>query len=383
MAQARDYYDVLGVARGASAEEIKKAYRRLAMELHPDRNPDRADAEERFKELTVAYGVLSDPDKRAHYDRFGADGPSMGAGGFNPEDLFRGAQGVGLEDIFEAFFGGGLGGFAGASRGPRGGADLRYALEVEFEEAAFGAEVKLKLPRHEPCPVCHGAGAPADGIETCGTCRGGGRVVMSTGFIRLAQTCSACGGAGRRIVRPCGECRGAGRLRTERTVKVRVPPGVGDGTRLRLSGEGEAGDRGAPPGDLYVDISVKPHRTFRRDGADVHAPLPVGLAELVLGGTFTVATIHGEEPFELPAGTEPGAVFTLRGKGVARLNSRGKGDHHLHVTATLPARMGDEERALWAQLRAVEQARRSSGETASDEERSLFDKVKDLFGGDR
>ena len=381
MPASRDYYEILEVARTATADEIKKSYRRKAMELHPDRNPDRADAEEHFKELTAAYSVLSDADKRAHYDRFGTDGPAAGPGGFNPEDLFRGAASGGLEDIFESFFGSG---FGGRRSGPRQGADLRYQLEIDFEEAAFGTEVKLKIPRHESCPVCRGEGAAPEGIQTCSGCRGSGTIVMSTGFIRLAQTCPHCSGTGRRITTPCRECKGAGRLRTERSVKVRVPAGVNDGTRLRLSNEGEAGDRGAPPGDLYVDIGVRPHEIFRRDGADVHAPLAVSFADLVLGGDFSVTTIHGAEPFELPAGTEPGAVFSLRGKGVQKLNGRSRGDHHVHVVAAVPEAMGERERALWEELRQIETARRTArGESPPEDDRTLLDKVKDLFTGDR
>jgi molecular chaperone DnaJ len=373
----RDYYEILGVERDASAEDIKKAYRKLALELHPDRNPDRADAEERFKDLTRAYATLSDPQKRAHYDRFGADAAAGGAG-FNPEDLFRGGQFGGLEDIFEAFFGGR---FAGGPR-QRKGADLGYQLEVEFEDAAFGSEVKLQIPRREPCPVCRGEGAEPGGASTCTSCRGSGQIVMSTGFIRLAQTCPHCAGRGRRITKPCKECRGDGSVSSERQVKVRIPAGVDDGTRLRLSGEGEAGERGAPPGDLFVEISVRPHRLFRRDGADVHAPLEVSFAELVIGGRFELKTIHGPETFEVEPGTEPGAQFVLRGKGIQKLRGRGRGDHYIHIVARPPQRLSERERELWAELHKLERERRE-GAAGDDEERSLFDKVKDLFSGDR
>lgn len=385
MAKTNDFYEILGVAPTASLDEIKKAYRKKAMELHPDRNPDRADAEERFKELTAAYAVISDPDKRAHYDRYGDAGPAAGPAGFNPEDLFRGGQFGGLEDLFESFFGGSFSA-RGAGGGASQGANIGYELEIEFQEAAFGTEVKLRLPRQESCPVCRGEGAPADGITVCDGCRGSGTIVMSTGFLRLAQTCPRCAGRGKRITKPCSECRGEGRVRTERTVKVRVPPGVDDGTRLRLAGEGHGGTRGGPAGDLYVDISVKPHPQFKRDGADVHAPLRVAYADLVLGGTFTVQTIHGEESFDLPAATEPGAQFALRGKGVQKLSGRGKGDHVVHVTPEVPTRLSERERELWEQLRTIaaetRQERRSAG-TAEDDDRSLFDKVKDLFSGDR
>ncbi|MFN7965229.1 MAG: DnaJ C-terminal domain-containing protein [Acidobacteriota bacterium] len=300
---------------------------------------------------------------------------------YNRGLVFAARRPGGLEDIFEAFFGGG---FGGRRSGPRQGADLRYQLEIDFEEAAFGTEVKLKIPRHESCPVCRGDGAAPDGIQVCNGCRGSGTIVMSTGFIRLAQTCPHCSGVGKRITKPCSECSGTGRLRTERSVKVRVPAGVNDGTRLRLSNEGEAGDRGAPAGDLYVDIGVRPHPTFRRDGADVHAPLTVTFADLVLGGTFSVSTVHGDESFELPAGTEPGAVFGLRGKGVQKLNSRTRGDHHVHVIPEVPSQLDERERALWEELRKIEHERRAArGEFPPEDDRTLLDKVKDLFTGDR
>ncbi len=380
----RDYYEILGVSREATPEELKKAYRKRAMDLHPDRNPDRHDAEEQFKVLNQAYSVLSDPDKRARYDQFGEAGLGGAAGqgpfGADPSvfsDLFgQGGMG-GLEDLFASFFGPGVFGGAGGGRadGPRQGQDLRYQLDVDFRDAAFGTEVKLRVPRRETCPRCTGSGAQPGGLTTCRTCRGQGRVAARMGFMQIAQTCPHCQGRGRVVEKPCPDCSGAGRIQTERTVKVKIPAGVEDGTRLRVAGEGDGGANGGPAGNLYVDIQVRPHEKFQRDGADVHAVLELTFADLVLGGTFPAETLHGPEEVEVAAGTEPGAEVRLRGKGIPRLGRRGQGDHILHVLARPPKKLTSEERKLWEQLRALR-----TGEAA--EEKGLFDKVKDFLGGD-
>jgi molecular chaperone DnaJ len=382
-----DYYEVLGVSRDASAGDIKRAYRRLALELHPDRNPDRADAEEKFKELSEAYAVLSNPEKRARYDQFGhAAFGGASPGGFDPsifEEIFGAGAGAGspfggLDDLFESLFGAGMGRRAGGG-GARRGAGLRYRLEVGFEEAVFGTEVKIRVPRTETCATCAGQGAPPEGISTCSTCAGAGQVVSQMGFMRIAQTCPGCRGTGRQIETPCPDCSGAGRVQTERTVTVRVPPGVDDGTRLRIQGEGDGGARGGPPGDLYVDISVRPHERFTREGFDVHSEFELLLPELVLGTEREIEGLHGTESVQVPAGTDPGAVIRLKGRGVPRLGRRGHGDHLLHVVARPPRKLGSRERQLWQELLeiAAERARREQGENGG-----LFSRMKDFLGGD-
>ncbi len=380
----RDYYEVLGVPRTAGAEELKKAYRRRALEVHPDRNPADPHAEERFKELTEAYAVLGDPARRARYDSGGFDAVG-GAPGFDPsifEGIFGGQGFSSLDDLFEQFFGGGAPGSRGA--GPRRGDDLRYGLEIALEDAAAGTEIKLRLPRSEGCPKCEGTGAAPGGLATCATCHGRGSVVARVGFVQFAQTCPACGGRGRTIRKRCGECEGDGRIATERTVRVRIPPGVDDKTRVRVAGEGDGGTLGGPPGDLYVDIAVKPHAVFARDGADIHATLTVGFADLVLGGRFEVPTLHGPAPVEIEPRTAPGTAIVLRGRGVPRLGRSGRGDHVVHVTARPPKELEGRERELWDELHAIERARRTAAEAAEPEtDRNLFERVKDFLGGER
>lgn len=379
----QDYYDILGVARDVSPEDLKKAYRRKAMDLHPDRNPDRHDAEEQFKRLNEAYSVLADPKRRAIYDQYGPEGLSAtGGGGAGPfgadpsifSDVFGGAGAGGLEDLFAQFFGGSVFGGGGGGRGPRQGSDLRYELQIDFREAAFGTEVKLRIPRTESCGNCSGSGAEGGALSTCRTCRGAGRVAARMGFVQIAQPCPTCGGRGQTIDKPCHECRGAGRVQVERTVTVRVPAGVDDGTRLRVAGEGDGGALGGPPGDLYVDIGVRPDPKLVRNGADVHSELVVSFADLVLGGSFSVETLHGEESVEVPAGSEYGTELKLRGKGIARLGRRGHGDHVLHVVARTPKKLSAEQRAAWEAVRA--------GTKPEAEEKGLFDRVKDFISGE-
>ncbi|RMG45264.1 MAG: molecular chaperone DnaJ [Acidobacteria bacterium] len=383
MSGKRDYYEILGVARDATPEEIKKAYRRRALELHPDRNPDRKDAEERFKELSEAYAVLSDPEKRARYDRYGHAG--LGQGPTIDPDMFRDVFGSfgfgGLEDIFAEFFGG----MGSARRGPRAraGADLRYRLEIDFEEAAFGTEVKIRVPRSESCPRCRGTGAAAGGIVSCPTCGGAGRIAIRHGFMQVVRTCPNCRGEGQTVRRPCGECGGEGRITAERTVSVRVPPGVDTGTRLRVAGEGEGGEWGGPPGDLYVDIEVRPHERFRRRGADVLDEVEVSFADLVLGCTLEVPTVHGPREVTVEPGTEPGTTIRLRGEGLPRLDRRGRGDHVVRLAARPPRELTAEERRLWERLREIERER-SGGDRRRPRsgDRGLFEKMKDLLSGD-
>jgi molecular chaperone DnaJ len=380
----RDYYEVLGVPRSAAAEDLKKAYRRRALEVHPDRNPGDPHAEERFKELTEAYAVLGDPGRRARYDAGGFDAVS-GAPGFDPsifEGIFGGQGFSSLDDLFEQFFGGGAPGARGA--GPRRGDDLRYALEIPLEEAAAGTEVKLRLPRAESCPKCEGSGAAPGGLVHCATCHGRGSVVARVGFVQFAQGCPACGGRGRTVRKRCAECGGDGRISTERTVRVRIPAGVDDKTRVRVAGEGDGGYLGGPPGDLFVDIRVQPHASFSRDGVDIHATLTVGFADLVLGGSFEVPTLHGPETVEIAPRTAPGTPLVLRGRGVPRLGRGGRGDHIVHVTARPPQAMEPRERELWQELRALESERRAAAaESGEPADRNLFERVKDFLGGER
>lgn len=368
---------MLGVPKDASPEDIKKAYRKLAMELHPDRNPDRADAEERFKELSAAYAVLGNPEKRARYDSGVEDGAA--GVGFDPgmfEEIFGSfGFGGGFEDLFSSLFGGG----GGRSRsGPRRGADLRYPLEIAFEEAVFGTEARIRIPKSETCSGCQGSGAAPGGIVSCESCRGSGQTVYRHGFLQVARPCGACGGAGRVIRERCATCAGEGRRRTERTVTVKVPPGVDNGIRLRLAGEGDGGVLGGPPGDLFVDIGVKNHPQFVRDNADIHADLEVNLSDLVLGGTFSVATIHGPSQVDLAPGTAPGSTITLKGQGAPKLGRSTRGHHILHVVPRMPRKLSARERELWEGLRAAESGR----EAAKGSEKNLFDRVKDLLGGD-
>lgn len=371
--------------RGAAQEEIKRAYRRRALEVHPDRNAGDPHAEERFKELTEAYSVLGDPSRRARYDAGGFDAVRGGPGGFDPsifEGIFGGQGFSSLDDLFAQFFGGAMGGARAA--GPRRGADLRYALELGLEEAAGGTEVKIRIPRTEACPRCEGSGAAPGGLATCATCHGRGSVATRVGFVQFAQTCPSCGGRGRSIRVPCSECRGEARIATERTVAVRIPPGVDDGTRVRVAGEGDGGHLGGPPGDLYVDISLRPHAEFARDGANIHATLAVGFPDLVLGGSFEVPTLHGPARVEIEPQTPPGATIILRGRGVPRLGRSGRGDHVVHVTGRPPGRFEERERALWEELQEIEKQRREeAGESPPSEDRNLFERVRDFLGGDR
>lgn len=355
MAAKRDYYEVLGVARDASAQEIKKAYRRLAVKYHPDRNPDDKEAEERFKEAAEAYAVLSDDGKRQRYDRFGHQGVggasgSPFSGGFDPNTFGD------FADILSEMFGfgaGAAGGGRGRGRGPSRGADLRYDLSLSFEEAAFGTTESLRIPRLEACEECDGSGSEGGKPpETCSACRGRGQVGYRQGFLTVARTCPQCGGSGTQISDPCARCRGDGRVETERSIEVTIPAGVDHGSRLRLTGEGEHGRRGGPAGDLYVVISVEPHERFVREGATVLSEETVGFPQVVLGATVEVETLHGPASLEIPPGTPPGHEFRLRGKGIPRVNGSGRGDHLVRVKVDVPhpRDLSDDEVELLRQL---------------------------------
>ncbi|HVR10444.1 MAG TPA: molecular chaperone DnaJ [Thermoanaerobaculia bacterium] len=365
----RDYYEVLGVDKAVGAAELKSAYRKLAIKYHPDRNPGDAAAEERFKEASEAYEVLSDGDKRARYDRYGHQGVAgVGSGGFDPT-IFADFSDI-LGDLFG--FGGGRRGGGGEMRG----ADLRYDLTLTFEEAVFGAEMTLRIPRLETCPRCAGSGsADKSAPGVCSACGGRGQVRYSQGFFTVARTCPQCQGEGRVIANPCSECRGDGRVERERSISVKIPPGVDTGARLRLSGEGEHGRQGGPPGDLYVVLAVKPHKHFRREGANVHSRLAIGYEQAVLGTTVEVDTLRGKSALEVPPGTAYGRDFRLRGEGVDRLDGSGRGDHLVSVLIEVPSPrdLSDEEVLL---LRRLAELR---GHPVR-EDKTVLDRVKNLFG---
>ncbi len=371
----RDYYEVLNVGRDASAVEIKKAYRRLAMKYHPDRNRDDADAEIRFKEAKEAYEILSDPRKKSAYDQFGHAGVSgagggMGGGGFNPADAFGDIFG----DVFGDIFGGGRRG--GRSQVFRG-ADLRYDLELELERAVAGDTVEIDVASLTGCETCGGSGsAPGSTPETCDTCGGVGQVRMQQGFFSVQQTCPSCRGEGTRITDPCEDCQGRGRVMTERSLSVTIPPGVDEGDRIRLSGEGEAGRNGGPPGDLYVEIHIKPHKLFERDGADLHCDVPISFATAALGGSVDLPTLDGQVSLKIPPGTQSGKVFRLRGKGVITVRSPRHGDLFCRAAIETPVNLtGDQERLL----REFEASVEAGGETHNPHSGSWKDTVRRFF----
>jgi len=365
--EKRDYYEVLGVERGAPLDEIKKAYRKLALKFHPDKNPGNPDAEEKFKEAAEAYGVLSDDEKRARYDRHGHAG-TAGMGGFDPNQF------ADFGDILGDLFG--FGDFFGGNRKrttrPARGNDLRFDLEIEFLDAVFGKEVTLDVPRVVTCKTCKGSGAKAGTTPvSCTGCGGRGQIRYSQGFFAVARTCPQCGGAGKVIQDPCAGCNGAGRLREEKKISVKIPAGVDDGSRLRVAGEGESGWNGGPAGDLYVFISVDEHPKFTRRDYDIHSQETVTFTQAALGAEVKADTIDGEEALKVPAGTQPDQVFRLRGKGVQFLDNSGRGDHYVHVVVKIPTTLSDEQRRLLEELSALD------GEKPP--ERGVMDKVKEFF----
>jgi molecular chaperone DnaJ len=361
----RDYYEVLGVGKNASEDDIKKAYRKLARQYHPDINKDNPDAEGKFKEATEAYEVLSDQEKRARYDQFGHADP--GAGGFG-----GGTDGFGgFGDIFDMFFGGG-----GRQRGPQRGADLQYNLQISFMEAAKGVEKELDIPRTEECPTCHGSGAKAGTHpETCSVCRGTGtqEQVLNTPLGRMVnrRPCSACGGDGKIIKHPCTQCRGAGTVKVRKKINVKVPAGVDTGNRIRISGAGEAGDKGAPPGDLYIVVYVQADDFFERDGDDIFCRVPITIVQAALGDEIEVPTLDGKVKLRIPEGTQTGTSFRLRGKGMPRVNSTYQGDQHVRVVVMTPTDLTDSQRELLRKLGD------EIGVKPSEQHRSFFERVKD------
>jgi len=374
----RDYYEVLGIARTAAVDEIKSAYRKAALKWHPDRNPEnKSEAEVKFRECTEAYSVLSDAQKRQIYDTYGHAGlSSAGASQGFDSTVFQD-----FHDIFGDFFGfedlfGGGGSRRGRSRAQRG-ADLRYDMSLTFEEASAGVTTKIKLPRQEYCEACNGTGAKkGTGVQACQTCGGRGQLAYQQGFFTITRTCPACQGAGQIVKERCPECRGQGRREREKTIELRIPPGVDTGTRLRVAGEGEPGPNSGPPGDLYVVLDVKEHPFFERRGADLYCTIPLSIAQATLGTELQVPGLNGEEKLKIPEGTQSGAVFRIKGRGLADPRGGGKGDLYYHVRVLTPTKLTREQRKIMEQLGYTIRV----DNKPADRNSSIFDKVKDIFG---
>jgi molecular chaperone DnaJ len=369
----RDYYEVLGVNRDAAEEDLKKAYRRLAMKWHPDRNPNNPRAEEHFKEAKEAYEVLCDPNKRAAYDQFGhagvdpasAAGAGAGMGGFG--DIFS--------DIFGEIFGGGRGGRSTVFRG----ADLRYNLELSLEQAAHGFETKIRIPAMTACDTCKGSGArPGTSPTTCPSCRGAGQVRISQGPFSIAQTCPRCHGSGSVVPHPCGTCGGSGRVKLQKTLSVKIPSGVDEGDRVRLSGEGEPGVNGGPPGDLYVQVHIKAHPVFTRDHDDLHCEMPISITTAALGGEIAIPTLEGSAKVRVPAETQSGKTFRMRGKGITGVRSHVPGDLFCHVVVETPVKLTERQRQILHEFDAISQ---QDSARHNPRAKGWFDKVKEFFEG--
>jgi len=372
----RDYYEVLGVDKNATPDEIKKAYRKLARQYHPDVNKEPG-AEEKFKEVKEAYEVLSDDNKRAQYDRYGHIDPNQGFGGF-------GGGGGGFEDfggfgdIFDMFFGGG--GSRRNPNAPQRGADLQYTMTIEFMEAVFGKEADIEIPRTENCDHCNGSGArPGTHPETCSTCRGTGQqeIVQNTAFGRIVnrRVCPSCSGTGKIIREKCSQCHGSGKVKKRRKIHIKIPAGIDDGSQLRVSGEGESGIRGGPPGDLYVVVHVKPHDFFEREGDDIYCEVPITFAQAALGDEIEVPTPSGKVKLKIPAGTQTNTYFRLKGHGVPRLRGLGQGDQHVKVVVVTPTKLSDKQKELLREFAKL------SGEDAHEQQETLFERMKKAFRG--
>ncbi|WP_018953506.1 molecular chaperone DnaJ [Thioalkalivibrio sulfidiphilus] len=366
----RDYYEILGVAKNASEAELKKAFRRLAMKHHPDRNPGDKESEEKFKEAKEAYEVLADPQKRAAYDQFGHAGVSSSAGG-------GGRGGASFSDIFEDIFGDIFGGGRGGGSRVYRGSDLQYNLELTLEEAVFGTEVKIRVPSLVECAECHGSGAEkGTAPETCGTCGGVGQVRMQQGFFSVQQTCPRCHGTGKVITHPCKACHGQGRIEEHKTLSVKVPAGVDSGDRIRLSGEGEAGINGGPPGDLYVQIHVKAHKLFTRKGNDLMCEVPISFATAALGGELEIPTLDGRVNLKIPEETQSGRLFRLRGKGVKSVHGGAQGDLICRVSVETPVNLTKRQKEL---LKELDETMKAGGTRHSPQEEGWLDGVKGFF----
>lgn len=373
----RDYYEVLGVNRDATDDEIRRAYRKLARKYHPDVNKE-PDAEQKFKEVKEAYEVLSDPQKKAHYDQFGHTDQTGGFGGFGGTGSGFGAQDFGFGDIFDMFFGGGR---RSNPNAPRQGADLEYRLTIEFKDAVFGKNVDVVLPRTETCDTCRGTGAkPGTFPEVCSVCQGSGQaeVVQNTPFGRIVnrRICHACGGSGKYIREKCTTCSGSGKVKRKKKINVKIPAGIHEGAQLRVSGEGEPGINGGPPGDLYITIMVRPHDFFKRDGDDLTCELPITFAQAALGDEVIVPTLDGRARLKIPAGTQTGTEFRLQGKGVPRLRGYGQGDLRVKVRVVTPTKLTEEQK------QALREFNRLCGEYIHEQSNNFFDKMKRAFRGE-
>ncbi|KIL37172.1 molecular chaperone DnaJ [Cohnella kolymensis] len=372
MADKRDYYDVLGLERNASADDIKKAYRKLARQYHPDVNKA-SDAESKFKEVKEAYDILSDDQQRARYDQFGHQDPSAGFGGGGAD------FGGGFGDIFDMFFGGGGG--RRDPNAPQRGNDLQYTMTIDFKEAVFGKETDITIPRTETCDNCHGSGAkPGTKPETCSVCRGSGQqeVAQNTPFGRIVnrRACSACGGRGTIIRERCGTCAGNGQVKRQRKIHVKIPAGVDEGSQLRISGEGEGGVRGGPPGDLYIVLRVKSHEFFERDGDDIYCEVPLTFSQAALGDEIEIPTLTEKVKLKIPPGTQTGTYFRLKGKGVPRLRGYGQGDQQVKVTIITPTQLSDEQKELLRDFAA------KSGQSTHEQQHTIFERMKRAILGD-
>jgi molecular chaperone DnaJ len=373
MAEKRDYYEVLGVSRDVNDADLKKAYRRLAMKYHPDRNPDNADAEDKFKEAKEAYDIISDPEKRSAYDQFGHAGVDASAAGGG----FSGSGGFG--DIFDSVFGdifGGGGGGRGGQRAYRG-SDLRYEMELDLEDAVAGTTVKIRVPKQVVCETCDGSGAKKGTSPiSCTTCNGLGQVRMQQGFFSVQQTCPQCRGNGKMIKDPCGSCQGQGRVRDTKTISVKVPPGVDNGDRIRLTGEGEAGENRGTPGDLYVDIAVKNHAIFTRDGTNLQCNVPISFVTATLGGELEIPTLDGKVKLKIPAETQSGKLFRLRGKGVRSVRVTSKGDLLCQVMVETPQKLSRKQKDL---LMEFDKSMQGDAKKHSPQAHNWLDGVKRFF----
>ena len=376
MNNKRDCYEILGVLKNASDQEIKSAYRKLALKYHPDKNPGDKEAEEKFKEAAEAYSILSDAEKRARYDSYGYNGLQGGFSGFDPSTFGD------FGDILGEFFGDIFGGGRRRRGGPERGKDLGYDLKIDFKEAAFGITTKIKIPRQETCSDCDGRGTPKgkDPVK-CSTCGGSGKQNFQQGFFSVSRTCQQCGGSGQIITEPCESCRGRGRVLKEKTLEVRIPAGVDNGSRLRIQGEGEAGRHNGPSGDLYVVIHVEEHPFFQRQESDIYSRITIGVTQAVLGVELLVPTLEDDVKLKIPEGTQTGTVFRLRGKGVAILGERGRGDQFVTVNVVIPSKLTKEQRRLFEELDKLSNDEEPvQPQPQPQSEKNIFDKVKDIFG---